>query len=200
MDDRDLFEQAKIYLPKYLSAAKLEELWAELKSFPDNRSFYSAESNLPVSPLQSDGWTGLVVIDFYSQERKTVPAGLILSNSCDISPENPRALPPNILFTPLIKLAEYGAQLHNSGMLSARVESLFGQIRKQRVSSIFRLPPNGSVLDESIALLDDIHGHPLPDFLKSGGSRLFSLSNFGFYLFLFKLSIHFTRVREGISR
>jgi hypothetical protein len=30
--------------------------------------------------------------------------------------------------------------------------------------------------------------------------RIFSLSNYGFYLFLFKLSIHFTRFGEAVDR
>jgi len=31
-------------------------------------------------------------------------------------------------------------------------------------------------------------------------NRLFTLSDYGFYLFLFKLSLHLTRIREGVSR
>ena len=30
--------------------------------------------------------------------------------------------------------------------------------------------------------------------------RIFSLSQYGHYLFLFKLSFHFTRMQEGIDR
>lgn len=30
--------------------------------------------------------------------------------------------------------------------------------------------------------------------------KIFTLSNYGFYMFLVKLSIHFTRVREGVDR
>lgn len=30
--------------------------------------------------------------------------------------------------------------------------------------------------------------------------RLYSLSNYGLYLFLFKLSVHLTRIREGVDR
>jgi hypothetical protein len=30
--------------------------------------------------------------------------------------------------------------------------------------------------------------------------RLFSLSDYGFYLFVFKLSIHLSRIREGVDR
>lgn len=32
------------------------------------------------------------------------------------------------------------------------------------------------------------------------GNKLFTLSNFGLYLFLFKLSVHFTRIQERIDR
>ena len=31
-------------------------------------------------------------------------------------------------------------------------------------------------------------------------TRLFTLSDYGFYLFLYKLSLHLTRIREGIAR
>jgi hypothetical protein len=62
------------------------------------------------------------------------------------------------------------------------------------------LPANPEVMPESVALFSDARSHPLDDFLARERSLLFRLSDFGFYLFLFKLSIHFNRMLEGVER
>jgi hypothetical protein len=38
--EENAFEQARIFLPKYLTPDQQNELFEELDSFPDNRSFY----------------------------------------------------------------------------------------------------------------------------------------------------------------
>jgi hypothetical protein len=74
-------------------------------------------------------------------------------------------------------------------------------IRKQHNSSMFYLPKNDKLGDEAIALLDrinncDAQAVELDELLRN---RLFTLSDYGFYLFLFKLSLHLTRIREGVA-
>jgi hypothetical protein len=54
--------------------------------------------------------------------------------------------------------------------------------------------------EDHIALLDDLHTLPLGMFQKADRPKLFTLSQVGFYLFVVKLSIHFCRFSEGISR
>ena len=38
------------------------------------------------------------------------------------------------------------------------------------------------------------------DVVELTQNRLFTLSDYGFYVFLFKISIHLTRIRENIQR
>ena len=199
MTEADLFQQARIYLPKYLSPEKQRDLWEELKSFPNNRSYYSTEAILAEQLLQGDGWRGFVVIDFHTLEKKVV-SGVVMSNSCDIGAENPRALAPNVLFAPLIRLDAYCRLLRGAGQTETQIQSVCESIRKQRFTTIFYLPSHGDVLQESIVVLYDIHGHPLLDFTATDRSYLFRLNQFAFYLFLMKISIHFTRMQEGVAR
>ena len=119
---------------------------------------------------------------------------------CDISTDNSRVFPGSILFAPLIRLERYVQRLRSAGKGEAHVESLLDSIRSQLVTTIFYLPTRENVLDESIILLDDIHAHPLPDFVRSERSHVFTLSQTAFYIFLMKVSIHFCRFNEGIAR
>jgi hypothetical protein len=75
-------------------------------------------------------------------------------------------------------------------------------IRQQRIASMFYLPRIDALGEESVALLDRINNCDLQA-LNLGelvATRLFTLSDYGFYLFLFKLSIHLTRIRENVAR
>ena len=116
----EIFEQIKSYLPSYLTPENKAELFSELKKFPNNFNYYLCPHK--ETYLQGDAWRGFVAINFHTQESKMV-SGVIISNSCDITPENP-----------------------------------------------------------------------------STKERLFVLNQFGFYLFLIKLSIHFTRFQEDVNR
>jgi hypothetical protein len=195
----DSFEQIKLFLPKYLTPDKQAKLFEELKQFPENKNFYQSPAP-PAELLQGDGWRGLVVIDFDSLEKKPI-SGVILSNSCDIDIHNPRATEMNILFAPIIRLEKYRLVLAAGGISQAQIESTLSTIRKQRVSYIFYLPELRGVIEESMILLDDVHAQPLRSFLaNSERSRLFVLSQYGFYILLFKLSIHFSRFQEDIDR
>jgi hypothetical protein len=74
-------------------------------------------------------------------------------------------------------------------------------IRKQRITSLFYLPKGGQLDEDHIALLDDLHNVPLATFEASTSrSKLFTLSQMGAYLFLLKISIHFCRFSEDLSR
>ena len=193
----DLFEQIQSFLPKYLTPNEKRELFAELEKFPDNLNFYLL--NPLVDLLQGDGWRGLVTINFETLGKKAISGG-ILSNSCDIDPKNPRALDTRVLFSPLIRLRGYTDRLKDAGKQGSQVASILLDIRKQRVTNIFCLPSHSGVIEESIILLDDIHGHPLHDFLRQDRSRLFTLNQYAFYILLIKLSIHFSRFQEDVRR
>lgn len=191
------FEDFKVFLPRHLSAAQKNELLNDLRSFPGTRGFFL--SNGPEEELlQGDGWRGFVQVRFDTRESRIV-AGMIISNSCDIDVRNKRAEDPNVLFAPIMPMASFARVLHSVRSPEAARQTI-EQIRRQGVTSVFFLPYVPALNDEAVVMLGDIHAHPLQHFLGTERSRLFRLSQYGFYVLLFKLSIHFTRFGEGVSR
>jgi hypothetical protein len=105
----------------------------------------------------------------------------------------------NLVFSPLISLAKYAALLE-SVKTKDQIDSILVDIRRQWVTSIFYLPAVGE-LEESIVLLDNVHTQPFDAFKQTPGrAKVFTLSQYGFYLFIIKISIHFTRVQEDVHR
>jgi hypothetical protein len=199
VSEENAFEQAQIFLPKYLTPAQQKQLFEELDSFPDIKNFYLDTENFGQEMLQGDGWTGFVVINFKTLEKKTI-SGIVLSNTCDISIENKRPLPVRILFAPMIRLSKYIERLRQVGESEQQIESRLNEVRRQHITQIFYLPENTNVLEESMVVLDDVHAHPREDFCNETGSKVFTLSQYAFYIFLMKLSIHFCRFNENIAR
>ena len=88
-----------------------------------------------------------------------------------------------------------------NGAIKEQVEEHLSAVRKQKVSSILYLP-GISDLKESIVFFDRIMSidNSFIDRENLEINRLFSLSDYGFYLLLFKLSIHFSRIQEKVNR
>src|SRR3989442_12258569 len=195
MAESDFFEQIKLFLPKYLTPQQKSELFAELSKFPENMVFYLSNAVWNDQILQGDGWRGFAAIKFVHAEKKAV-SRVVISNSCDIPTGNTRDLPVNILFSPLIEVSKFAETLQAGGKSAMQIEDVLRNIKKQRVTSIFYLPERYGIWPESIILLDNIHAHPLQDFLQARRESLFTLNQYAFYLFLMKLSIHFSRFQE----
>ena len=77
----------------------------ELKKFHIDEMQYYLLTRYQQEMLQGDGWKRLQLRNFESGEKIFVN-GVILSNTCDVAPENPRELPVKIIFAPLIGLAK----------------------------------------------------------------------------------------------
>jgi hypothetical protein len=101
---------------------------------------------------------------------------------------------------PLVRLSGYLAVLEKHGQTEEQRANIADAIRKQEVTSLMHLPAIHEQMEESVAMFGDVRSQPLDDFVAGDRSLLFRLSDFGFYLFLFKLSIHFTRMLEGVER
>jgi hypothetical protein len=106
------------------------------------------------------------------------------------------------VFAPLVQFTAFRKFIEQSRLLNPeQISSKIDAIKKQRVTSLFYLPRGGALDDDYIALLDDLHNVPIQTFSEQPGrAKLFTLGQMGFYLFLFKLSIHFCRFNEGITR
>lgn len=191
-------EDIKENIPYYLSQEAKEGLVKALKDFPEGMNYYT--TTYPNELLQGDGWNSLDVINIKTTEKKSIK-GIILSNSCDISSQNARDIPARIVFAPIFPLYQYQNILENNGIDQAKISSKISSIKKQQVTSLFYLPKGGYLESDYIASLDDLHSLPAQNFCeKINKKKQFTLSQAGFYIFLFKLSIHFCRFHENVLR
>jgi len=197
-------EEIKIYLPHYLSADSQKELFQELKSFPNNidHRVYSNYSDDDELIYQGDGYKEMLMVNLPSAEIRNWPA-MVISNTCDLDLANRRISDIRVLYAPIMDLDKYKRMLLVKAKYSVvKIYEHIGSIRNQHISHIFYLPKGQGLNYEGIVFLDRIINCSRntidKSFIKS--NRLFMLSNYGLYLFLVKLSINFTRIREGIDR
>lgn len=197
-------ETLKIYLPKFLSAESEKELFEGIKSFPENIDSRIYTSYLENSNYiyQGDGIKDMLVINLPEPLIKPTPS-IILSNTCDIDIENQRMFPSQIVYAPILNLEKYIKTLLTKGNKSMdQIDAHVRSIKKQEITQIFYLPKLEGKLEESLVFLDrilNISNKFIPrDNLKN--NRLFTLSDYGAYLFLLKLSIHFTRIKDKVER
>lgn len=194
-----------LYLPKYLSETTKEGLLQSLRQFPDNidAHFYlnSGLSSRIDTILQGDGVRDMWFYSFTKKGLYKAPC-IVISNSCDISQENERHTPVNICYAPIINLDKYRHQLIQQ-YGKEKADSIINSIRKQETTQYFYLPKMVPIFNyEGIVFLDLITNTP-NDFechSRMMKNRIFTLSQYGFYLFLVKLSIHFNRMGESLDR
>ncbi|MBA7525707.1 hypothetical protein ES705_17860 [subsurface metagenome] len=199
-----IFDDIKIYLPKYLSAESEKELFSELREFPNNQDIRLYTDFLKDEKIvfQGDGILEMLIINLPQPEIKPAPC-VIISNACDISPDNVRNFPSNVLYAPLFNLQKYESSIREKSKKSnQQIENHINAIRKQEITQIFYLPAKPSKIEESIVFFDRINNCPnnYMDRKDLSKKRLFTLSDYGSYLFLLKMSIHFTRIRDGVER
>lgn len=195
------FEEFRTYLPEYLSPSSKTSLFEELKQFPQNidARLYTSKLETDGTFFQGDGLDGLWVSNLPDPTVKETRV-MVLSNTCDVSEANNRLVGPRLMYCPIISLQKYGDMIRSH--VGGSHDQHLAEIRRQRISSMFYLPRNSALGEEGVALLDRINNCDLQklDVAKLTKTRLFTLSDYGFYLFLFKLSIHLTRIREGVAR
>jgi hypothetical protein len=197
------FDEIKKYLPKYLSPEATEKLFQDLKDFPENihKRLYGDVLENENDVFQGDGIVDLPVVNLPDEIVRNGKV-MILSNTCDISLDNKRIFFPRIMYCPILRLSKFIEMLRKRGITNERINQFVNVIKKQEVSSIFYLPQGGNLEEDYIAILENVNNCDIKVIQKEEikKRRLFSLSNYGFYLFLFKLSIHFTRIREAVER
>jgi len=197
-------EDLQVYLPKYLSPESEKYLFEELKHFPKNIDdrLYASYPLEPDIIYQGDGIDGLLVVNLPDPLIAKAPV-MIFSNTCDIDPRNKRLFPSTLVYSPVFNLQKYRDGLIASKMKdAAAIESHIESIKKQRITQMFYLPKGESLQNESFVFLDKINScdNTFLEKQEIKNLRLFTLSNYGLYLFIFKLSIHFTRITENIDR
>jgi hypothetical protein len=196
-------DDIKLYLPKYLSETSYNQLLNSLKQFTKEpyKNFYTFNLKDQSNFYQGDGLKSLPIYNFQDNSIKNHSA-IIISNSCDLCTDNKRLYPTNLLYAPIMDFNIYINNLKQKKIDEDKIKNHILAIKEQKLSSVFYLPKINSEFQESIVFLDRIFNISLklvPSKL-SNEFRYFSLSDYGFYIFLVKLSIHFTRIMENLDR
>ena len=196
-------EEIKKYLPQYLSEIELNNLRKELSKFPTDGTkdtVYTIALGNADYLLQGDGIAHMDYLNFPDVGIKPINA-ILLSNTCDMSIDNKRMNPCRIMYAPILKFDIYARKLRES-FPSQRVDNHLRDIKAQQISQAMFLPKGGKMDYDGIVFFDRAISIPLSEETMQSmcGNKLFTLSNFGLYLFLLKLSIHFTRIQERIDR
>lgn len=193
-------------IPYYLTLEQKEGLAKALKDFPDNTNYYLSSTyctdDITKNVLQGDICKELevnIVKEGEVSQKKVT--GIILSNSCDISQDNKRRLAIRGLFSPLLNLENYISLLKKSGAPKQSIKQTVEDLKNQKISNIIYFPQSDD-FPESIALLDNIHilKKEQLDNIISQNNKSKTLSQVGFYILLFKISVHFCRFHENIAR
>lgn len=200
LDAETLIQQ----IPYYLTAEDQKVLLDELKAISCGGTatylLSTYRDSFKEMMLQGDGWRGFQLFLFERGERRSV-RGIVLSNSCDVDPNNPREVPARVIFAPLVKLAVFKALLKTSGIGADRVADKIAAIKAQKTSNIFYLPAGGVLEEDYVVRFDEVHNMPVAAHTASSDrEKLFTLSNTGFYMLVFKLSVHFCRLQEKVNR
>lgn len=195
-------ENVKNFLPKYLSAESYKELIEGLRTFPENLDsrFYTDYLNKNII-YQGDGIKSFPIINFNTMKRKDCIA-IVLSNTCDMDLANKRMFGSQIVYAPIIELEKYKSILIQSNISYEKINAHIDSIKSQELTQILYLPQYGSRLKESIVFLDRIFNVD-NEFINRDNlneTRVFSLSDYGNYVFLLKISIHFTRMQDKVER
>ena len=195
------FEDIKKYLPQYLSDSDAKQLFSALKDFPNNidERFYSNDSLDDNILYQGDCLKDIPAF-YLPDTRSKLSQSMAISNTCDMDLNNKRLWNTRILFSQIILLEKLEKALYQK-FSEDRISNYISSLKKQQITNAFYLPKSKN-LDEAVAFFDYTNSFDINfvdrESLKE--KRLVSLSNYGFYILLLKLSIHFTRIQEKVQR
>lgn len=188
------------YMPYYLTQEQRVGLKKAFSDFSKavQVSYYSLKQSIDI--LQGDTWSAIKMFS-YHDGNSTLTKCIMLSNTCDVSPENQRAMPAHAVFAPIVQINKLRQVLLGAGLSVQAVNEKIDSIMQQRTTSMFYLPDHGNLKGGYVALLDRVQSAPVEAVVSDeSNERLTSLSMFGFYLFVFKLSVHFCRMHEAAER
>ncbi|AQW82318.1 hypothetical protein [Campylobacter pinnipediorum] len=186
-----LQDQIEKFLPHYLNENCKKALSESLSNYPNNLdnifmpedTFKEKENSI----LQADIFE---CNDIFLNTKAKV---MVISNSCDNDENNIRNEETYISYIPLINLDKYKKLLEKNNISKEKIDS----IKKQYTTSKFFIPTKKG---DFVALLDRPMHIDFKSFKEKIIKKEYSLNNYGFYIFLFKLSYHFTRIRETTQR
>lgn len=190
-----------LFLPEYLSSESQRVLIDAIKQFPDNldNRLYSSQCLAEQNALQGDGIQALTLGHTHSRQFIELPC-MLISNSCDMDLSN-QGIRTGVCYAPIFRLDKY-EKLVSSELGEERAKSYMYSLRQQQVTQCMYLPRGGGLEHEGIVMFDQIVNSPNSDSFQRRiqDRKMFRLSQYGFYLLLFKLSVHFTRMGEAVDR
>jgi hypothetical protein len=118
----------------------------------------------------------------------------MISNSCDMQPSRKET----VIASPIISLAEYEEHLRNAG--ETGLDNKLTDVRHNKIFSFFYLPQSKSFSESFIdfSRMVTINSSYINRIFS--GKRMLSLSRYGFYLFLIKLTFHLARMEYPPSQ
>lgn len=191
-------KEIELYLPKYLSPETKNDLFKNLDNLPKSFDMFIKDGSLNKEELlQGDG----IIINMQNI-KMTI---MIISNSCDIDPNNTRIFESYMLYAPIFSIDRYRESLIKDGISEDKVNNHIHDIKKQKITQIFYIPKSNSTIlqEDCFIFFDRINNISLKKLYNKNEceyQRIFSLSQTAFYIFLIKISINFTRMMEGIDR
>lgn len=127
---------------------------------------------------------------------------ILLSNTCDMSEDNKRSFDMNVCIAPVQTVSNFLYDLDKDLQ-----QQIYDSLKKQLITNLFYLPPTGQELINDprhkgyICNLDQIFNLPLEILLLQISHlekiRDESLSHFGLYLLVTKISYHFCRYEHS---
>ncbi|MBN1700018.1 MAG: hypothetical protein JW881_21085 [Spirochaetales bacterium] len=197
-------DDIKQFLPKYLSPETEDKLFSDLSLFPsniDDRMYSYIEKDREII-YQGDCLKGLLVLNLPDKEIRAATS-LILSNTCDIDVFNKRKYSSNIVYSPIFKISKYKKLLLEKRIYTeSSIEDHLNDLKKQKITQTFFLPKGQGLFEDSFIFFDRICCCNNEYIKRKNISdiRIVSLSQYGFWLLLYKLSIHFNRMCERVDR
>ncbi len=192
-----MIDDIKVFLPKSLSPSSEEKLFQDLESFSngyDNQNWYLTHLVNEPELYQGDLVDNL---PFNFIDHQIIGKGLLISNTCDMALDNEkkRIYDSYIMYAPLFDINKYQKKLLEKYDLQ-RITNHIDQIKNQKTTNTMYFKDYNffARLDmlQSISI-----GKYLSEILKN---RINCLSQFSWYLMLYKISIHFCRMQEGLDR
>lgn len=197
-----LSDEIKRYLPQYLSAKSTQELFEQLDQFPTDGTkdtVYTSALRWDGNLYQGDGIADINYMDFPNPTIRRVNV-ILLSNTCDMQPGNKRINPCRIMYAPLLNYEKYSLAIRKN--FPEKAENHLKALKQQHITQAMYLPKGAGLKNDAVVFFDRAISLPLRKGIikEFQDKRIFTLSNFGFYLFLLKLSMHFTRIQEKVDR
>lgn len=196
----DLLEVAGQFLPN-LSLEARQTLYNDLKRLSEGHSVALYFESGGEFRLQGDALANAPVLRF-TDDGIEVSKGrvMVVSASCDISTENVRTAPVQITIAPMMRVSNWKKLLVDAGVGHAAVDSKLDALRQNKITNALFLPMGGKFDEDQVVLLDYIQYWPLERFEQEQPSLITSLNSPGHWLLALKLSMHFSRLWEDVSR